>query len=111
MIALSGMSPINLDTEITTDGVTTEYVLPLTYFTDGAILDIAVSLVTSTTQHCSYRLTLHKHNNIGAKVTITSEYTYNSLSVAFSATYTQLTLTLSSAVVGVLKISPIHLNV
>lgn len=111
MIALSGTASLNLDREFATDGVTTEYTLPLTSFTDGAILDIAVSLVTSGTQHCSYRLTLHKHNNIGAKVTILSGYTYNSLSIAFSATYTQLTLTLSSAVVGILKISPIHLNV
>ncbi|HBR4253381.1 TPA: hypothetical protein RR044_004819 [Klebsiella pneumoniae] len=111
MIALSGTASLNLDREFTTDGVTTEYTLPLTYFTDGAVLDIAVSLITSGTQHCSYRLTLHKHNNIGAKVTINSEYTYNSLSISFSASYTQLTLTLSSAVVGILKISPIHLNV
>ncbi|WP_343558378.1 hypothetical protein [Klebsiella aerogenes] len=111
MISLSGMTSHVLDSERTTDGVTTTYTFPLTSFPDGAILDVAISLTTSTIKNCSYRLTVHKHNNIAGKVTVVSEYTYDGLSMSFTASFTSLTIVISTAVVGILKISPIHMNV
>lgn len=110
MISISGMSSHVLDRDITTDGSTTTYQFSINTFPDGAIALLAVSLTTSGTANCSYLLSIHKHNNVGAKVTTLSFYTYNSLSISFSATYTTITLTLSSAVVGNLKISPVLLN-
>ena len=111
MISVSGMSSSILDREINTDGSTTTYTLPLTSFPDGAVIDIAVSLTTSSLKNCSYRLTVHKHNNIAGKVTVVSEYTYDGLSIAFSSTYTTLTLTVNLPILGVLKIAPILMNV
>lgn len=111
MMALSGMMSLNLDKELTTDGTKLDYSVPLTGFPDGAVLDVVVSLTTSDVQNCSYRLTVHKHNNIGGKVSVTSDYSYGGLSMKFNATFTTLTITLNANVVGNLKISVVHLNV
>ena len=110
MISISGMSSHVLDQDITTDGSTTTYQVSINTFPDGAIALLTVSLTTSGTANCSYLLSVHKHNNIGTGVTTVSKYEYGGLSIAFSATYTTITLTLSSAVVGNLKISPVLLN-
>jgi hypothetical protein len=110
MISVSGISSHILDSEVTTDESTTDYTFSINSISDGGILLIAVSLTTSTTSHCSYLLAIHKQNNIGATVATLSSKTYNGLSITFSATYTTITLTLSSAIAGTLKISPVILN-
>ncbi|MCW9529218.1 MULTISPECIES: hypothetical protein [Klebsiella] len=110
MISISGMSSHVLDQDITTDGSTTTYQFSINTFPDGAIALLAVSLTTSGTANCSYLLSVHKHNNVGASITTVSKYEYGGLSISFSATYTTITLTLSSSVVGNLKISPVLLN-
>lgn len=116
MIGISGIAPITattamFDQEITTDGTTTLYSFPMTAFADGAVIKLVVSFTTSGTQHCSYEVNIHKQNNIGLTVTPVSSRTYNSMSIAFSASgYTGVDMTLSAAVVGVLKISPILMN-
>ncbi|WP_200781151.1 hypothetical protein [Klebsiella oxytoca] len=110
MLSLSGTVPLNLDSERTTDGVTTVYTVPLTGFSDGAVVKGAVSLTTSTEKNCSYEITIHKHNNIGGKVAVVSSYAYGSLSINFSMTFTTLTITLSEAIVGNLKIALYQLN-
>lgn len=110
MLSLSGTVSLDLDSERTTDGATTVYTVPLTGFSDGAVVKGAVSLTTSTGKTCSYEITIHKHNNIGGKVAVVSSYTYGSLSINFSMTFTTLTITLSEAIVGNLKIALYQLN-
>ncbi|EOA1824464.1 hypothetical protein ACHUNR_002940 [Raoultella planticola] len=110
MMSVSGLSSHILDQDFITDGVTRTYTFSINTFPDGAIAELAVSLITQGVGNCSYRLSVHKHNNIGAGITTVSKYEYGGLSIAFSATYTTVTLTLSAAVVGNLKISPILLN-
>lgn len=116
MIGISGIAPLSttasmFDQEITTDGTTTLYSFPVTAFADGAVIKLVVSFTTSGTQHCSYEVNVHKQNNIGLTVTPVSSRSYNSMAITFAASgYTGVDMTLSSAVVGVLKISPILMN-
>lgn len=116
MIGISGIAPLAptsalFDQEIITDGTTTLYSFPLTAFADGAVIKLIVSFTSSGTQHCSYEVNIHKQNNIGLTITPVSSRTYNSMAINFTASgYTGVDMTLSSAVVGVLKISPILMN-
>lgn len=116
MIGISGIAPLSttasmFDQEITTDGTTTLYSFPVTAFADGAVIKLVVSFTTSGTQHCSYEVNVHKQNNIGLTVTPVSSRSYNSMAITFAASgYTGVDMTLSAAVVGVLKISPILMN-
>lgn len=110
MISISGMASHALDMDVTTDSATTAYTFSINSFPDGSISLLAVSITTSGTTNCSYLVAVHKHNNIGGKVTVLSNYNYNGLTITFTATYTTVTLTLSSGVTGNLKISPILLN-
>lgn len=110
MLSLSGTVSLDLDSERTTDGATLVYTVPLTGFSDGAVIKGAVSLTTSTEKNCSYDITVHKHNNIGGKVTVVSGYAYDNLSINFSMTFTTLTITINTAVVGNLKIALYQLN-
>ncbi|HBM3087542.1 MULTISPECIES: hypothetical protein [Klebsiella] len=110
MIKISAISSHTLDMDITTDGTATTYQFSVNTFQDGGIALLAVSFTTSGVANCSYLLSFHKHNNIGATLSTLSKYEYGGISISFSATYTTITLTLSSAVVGNLKISPVLLN-
>lgn len=110
MIGVSGTTSHFLDQEITTDGVLKEFTFPLTSIADGGIVLIAVSMTTSSTNHCSYLLALHKQNNIGANVAVLSPKEYGTLKMTFTATFTAMTITLSTALVGNLKISPLIMN-
>lgn len=117
MIGVSGVAPIvnstaMYDQEITTDGSTTVYSFSTAGFSDGAVVALTVSFTTSGTKHASYVLNIHKQNNIGLTITPVSSRSYDSMVITFTASgYTAVTITLSSAEVGVLKISPILLNV
>lgn len=117
MIGLSGIASLTnttamYDQEITTDGTTTVYTVSVAPFNDGSILSLAVSFVTSSTAFASAVVHVHKQNNIGLTVTPVSSRSYNAMTLTFAASgYTAVTITLSSAAVGVLKISPILLNV
>lgn len=116
MIGISGIGPLTntsnmFDQEITTDGTTTTYSFPMTAFPDGALVKLVASFTSSGTQHCSYEVNIHKQNNIGLTVTTISSRTYNAMTITFAASgYTAVNLTLSSTTVGVLKLSPILMN-
>lgn len=117
MIGVSGVAPLSstaaiYDQEITTDGVTTVYPFSLAAFPDGAILNLAVSFTTSGTKHATYVINVHKQNNIGLTITTLSSRAYDAMAITFVADgYTGVSITLSAATVGVLKIAPIYLNV
>lgn len=110
MIGVTGISPLISDMELVTDGSTTVFNFAMNGFSDGAIILLAVSLVNSSTSHCSYLLSIHKQNNIGASVTTLSSKVFNGLAMTFSATYTTLTITLNTPIVGNLKIAPLLMN-
>lgn len=117
MIGISGIAPLAstgaiFDQEITTDGTTTVYPFSLSAFPDGSILQLAVSFTTSSTKYASYVVHIHKQNNIGITISTVSSRTYDAMAITFVADgFTGVNLTLSTAVVGVLKISPILLNI